>query len=227
WRNKSWLYDFENDLLRPLSLSTGDPFLTVYDALRRTDDSFYLATSRGLMVLDLRQAALRPLLLLNESRQVVVQRFNALFRTADGAIWMTTNAHLMRFHENEGTVRFNEALTDVRGFAADNEGRLWLATVHGLASWVPLTGRACTILAEDGGSDRLNHPSIRGLVYDGTNLIVGQTNKGIWLFNPATGRFRRPSFDPTPRGDALRLRLERDFINEIRTLRNGNHVVSA
>src|SRR5690606_32398242 len=107
WRNKSWLYDFENDLLRPLSLSTGDPFLTVYDALRRTDDSFYLATSRGLMVLDLRQAALRPLLLLNESRQVVVQRFNALFRTADGAIWMTTNAHLMRFHENEGTVRFN------------------------------------------------------------------------------------------------------------------------
>ncbi len=227
WRNKSWLYDFESDLLRPLSLSTGDPFLTVYGALRHTDDSFYLATSRGLMVLDLRQATLRPLLLLNESRQVVVQRFNALFRTADGAIWMTTNAHLMRFHENEGTIRFNEALTDVRGFAADNEGRLWLATVHGLASWVPLTSRVRTILAEDGGSDWLNHPSIRGLVYDGTNLIVGQTNKGIWLFNPATGRFRRPSFDPTPRGDALRVRLERDFINEIRTLRNGNHVVSA
>lgn len=61
----------------------------------------------------------------------------------------------------------------------------------------------------------------------GKNVIIGQTNKGVWLYNPNRKEYSRRVYEPGPAGEATRKRLENHFIDQIYTLHNGNHFISA
>lgn len=115
---------------------------------------------------------------------------------------------------------------DIRAIAEDRPGNLWLATVKGLTNLDVKNGRVASYLPGS-GRETVNSPSIRGLVFDGQKLVMGTTAGGIWLFDPFTKRFSRPSYTTGKEGDSLRKMVNKDFINRIVTRKNGDHLVLA
>ncbi len=82
-----------------------------------------------------------------------------------------------------------------------------------------MDGRCIFLLKEV--PDRLAFPSIRGIAYDGRNIILGPADLGIWLFNPETEQYRRPTYASAE----VKKKSEQDFIDAITTLRNGDHLI--
>ncbi len=62
-------------------------------------------------------------------------------------------------------------------------------------------------------------------MYDGKYLILGPADLGVWLYDPETRIFRRPRYPAGPEGQRLQRLIEGEFIDEITTLQNGNHLI--
>jgi len=108
------------------------------------------------------------------------------------------------------------------GVAEDDKGNLWFGGAGGFKKLNLSTGIVTPYPAVDGATDRLSHPSVRGMGYDGRYVIIGPTDKGVWLFDPKTERYRRPVYA----SDSVRRESERDFIDHLAVMRNGDIVVA-
>jgi signal transduction histidine kinase/ligand-binding sensor domain-containing protein len=243
WTGVLYLCDFSKGEVKNIDISrhlnnVQDFFIIVFHAVPNGRNKFLLATSKGMIEYDMDTGDFRQLKLFHKGKPL---EGNLVFRDIyvdDREIaWATyTNYGLISFKKNAadiGLVRNHE--TDmtkawdnhVRNFAEDEKGNIWLATVNGFARWNLQQGTIQPYFAKEGATDRINHYSIRGIVYDGRYLILGQTNKGIWLYDPVVNHYRRPAYLPGDTGEATRKKIEGDFIDQIYTLHNGNHVVVA
>ena len=236
WESKAWYYNFSNGIKQRIIEYPEDPTMTVLDAVPKDDLHFYIATFKGLLSYSPKQNVVEHLKLSLNGEPYPNQRINTLFTAKEDIIWGTTENSLFYFRNNNEGINFLKSgartssyqfSSDVRNFAQIHAGSLWMATDNGVTAWVLDTNTFVTLPMAEGAFNKINHPSIRGLVYDGENLIIGQTNKGLWLFNPNNGTFKRPYFKNGAIGDALRKKSEQDFVNQITTLQNGDHIVSA
>ncbi len=114
-------------------------------------------------------------------------------------------------------------IDDVRRVTEDKYGNLWTATGYGFARWDKKTNKWKLFPPVKGSKDQLTHESIRGIAYDGKYLILGPTNTGVWLFNTETEKYSRPSYN----SEETKEWIEKDYINDIITLQNGNHLIAA
>ncbi|HRP32399.1 MAG TPA: histidine kinase [Agriterribacter sp.] len=147
--------------------------------------------------------------------------------------WIATTDGIARFafrNQPMGYVRpkqmndeISAVVNDVRRMVQDESGDMWLATGYGFACWKKSRNEWEIFPPAKNDSTRLSHESIRGMVYDGKFLILGPTGKGLWLFNIKTHQYKRPVYE----SDETRRLSENDFVNEITTLKNGNHVILA
>ncbi len=234
WEHKSWYYNFSTRQQLRLSMPGEDSFLFVFDATAVGKNMHYLATSKGLAAYRAGTDSLQRLQLSFDGKLLPVQEYKGLYKGKEGIVWACTPSSLLGFNPFDENINFIQknvtapaywSSHNVRNFAEDEKGNLWLATIDGVTYWDIENNRFSTILAEENASDRLNHASIRGLVYDGTHLIIGQTNKGIWLYHPKTKTFKRPVFKNDENGRLLKKKIERAFIRQIKTLKNGDHIV--
>src|SRR5690606_36800940 len=135
---------------------------------------------------------LKDVWLSRHGEKIIQERYNALYADNYNRIWLAGENSLMYFYNNENHFHFiqNNAPStqmpfgEVRAFVETPQSNYWIATSQGLTYWNTQKQKFTTLQASDGANDRLNHASLRGLVYDGTYLIIGQTNKGIWLYHP-------------------------------------------
>ncbi len=243
WTGILYLYDFSRGEYKIIDLSrhlknVQDYFIVVEQAIPAGNDKFLLASSKGLLEYHVTSGDFRQLRLFHKGKPLEGNMvFLDLYLDKQGTAWAAYNNYglisfkkdageigLVRNHETDMTKAWDN---HVRNFAEDEKGNLWLATVNGFACLDQRQGTIQPFFAKEGATDRINHYSIRGIVYDGRNLILGQTNKGIWLYDPVTGKYKRPLYLPGENGEATRKKLEYDFIDQIYTLRNGDHVVSA
>ncbi len=236
WESKCWYYNFLTKEEKRLTLPGSDKFLLVFDVLPVEPETNYLATSRGLLVFNAITKDLQTVNLSYEGKPYLEQRYLALYRDNDREIWACTENSLIKFNilgetinfiQNDGSDPQHQFTRDVRNFVEVENGDLWLATVNGLTRWDVINNSFSKLMPSEDADDRLNHPSIRGLVYDGDNLIIGQTNKGIWIYNVKDKTFKRPLFSSDEKGRLLKEKSEQDFVKQIKTLKNGNHIVSA
>ncbi len=236
WEAKTWYYNFSTRERKRLKLPGPDTFLYVHNAFVTADDNIYLASSKGLLRYDLTSKELQKVVLTLGGLPYPETVFRAVYQRSKGHLWAATENSLLYIDRSKEHIRYvrnnpydsvQEFDNRIRNFAADNKGNLWLATGHGLTQWNLKKNTFSTIEASEGSTKGLNHASIRGLVYDGAHLIIGQTNKGIWLYNPESNTFKRPRFTDDPEGRALKEKVAQDFINQIKTLRNGDHIISS
>lgn len=234
WESKTWYYNFRTGKKMRLSMPGTDSFLTVIDAVALDENRYYLATTGGLLVYKPGTDHLRRIDLSLDGELLPVQLYRLLCKGKSGTVWTATSSNLFCFEASAGNINFiqNNLVSpayvgNVRNFAEDGKGNLWFATDTGLTYWDRENNSFSIIKAEENADDRLNHPSVRGLVYDGTRLIIGQTNKGVWLYNPKTKKFDRPEFENSEKGRLLRQKIEKDFIWHINTLKNGDHIIAA
>ncbi len=236
WEAKTWYYNFSTNERIPLTLSVSDPFLYVHGLVSAADKMVYLASSKGLLTFDRGTKELRKVVLTLGGLPFPETIFRTVYQRKSGHLWAATENSLLYVDQSKEHIRYvrsnpydsiQEFDNRIRNFAADDNGNLWLATGDGLTEWSLKKNSFRTLKALEGNTKGLDHASIRGLVYDGTYLIIGQTNKGIWLYDPKKKTFKRPLFAANKTGQIVKEKVAQDFINQIKTLRNGDHIISA
>jgi len=152
-----------------------------------------------------------------------------LFLDKDGIAWahsetmitalspLNKTLGLIRNKEQDPGKKWNNA---VAAFAEDNNNRLWVATGFGFTRLNYYTGAVEVFHPVENATDRLSHESIRGILFDGKNVILGPSNKGIWIYNPETKNYNRPEYA----NDSAKKLSEGDFFDMIYTARNGDHI---
>ena len=234
WETQCWYYNFSTGQRIRLSVPGTNPFLFVLDAIPVHKNEYYLATFKGILAYTPGTADLRRVYLSFDGKPLPLEEYRSLHKGKEGTVWACTPSNLLSFSSLKTHINFAQKdiadsggwqSDDVRSFAEDEQENLWMATVDGLTYWDIKQNKFFTIRGEENATDRLNHMAIRGLVYDGIKLIIGQTNKGIWLYDPKIEKFDRPEFKNNKEGRLLREKVERTYIHEIKTLKNGNHVI--
>lgn len=243
WELRSFFYDFSSDAITAVDLRETinrgvNNFFVVNDVLSLPDRKYLVTSSLGLIEFNDSSQTFRKLTLYHNGTPIREDRnFYGLYADNLQNAWISSFQGLIKLPKKErqfGWERNHEADPGrswnnyVRNFASDEKGNLWLATENGIAYWDINNGSAIyPLFAKETATDKMNHPSIRGLAYDGQHLIIGQTDKGIWLYHPIKKKYSRPEYGPGERGDSIRKKIENEFINQIYTLQSGNHVVAA
>lgn len=216
--------DFEKKVTRPVGTVHADrtgrsKFMQIYSGVKMKPDHFLLSSTQGLLEYEYCSGQFRaPAFyykgdVLNNTLSV-----RRLFKDPNGVVYMThadgvafcnplkKGINYLRYYTKDN-VSLPEI--DIRSFAEDKNGTLWIATLNGLASLDMKTGALKVVSASMDGST-INYPSVRDLAYHRDLLWVGTAGKGVWLYNIETGKFRRPVFDT----DSVGRSTERTFTTE-------------
>jgi ligand-binding sensor domain-containing protein/putative methionine-R-sulfoxide reductase with GAF domain len=238
WDNTSYWFDYRSRQTASIKLPAhlvkdNDAQLVVRSVIRYTNTNRYLfACSAGIYEYDAANHTLTAPLFAWNGRVVATSDYaNTLYMDKDGYVWMATIDGLARFSPFYSAIKLvrmrqlygnlQAGIDNVRRITQDKEGNLWLATGYGFAKWKKGSLDFKVYAPVRNRKDGLSHPSIRGLVYDGKNLILGPTDKGLWIFNPETETYKRPRY-----ADAATERLIlTDFIDDICPLYNGDYLV--
>lgn len=233
--NPRW-YQFSTRSISRASLGKDFPGYFSMRHMAAVDPPYFLiSTSEGMVEYDAgKKIFLKQNFLLN-GRRLATKEFGnyILYDEKDGYVWLATTDGIARFSIRNPPMALMKisqmdddvavSVNDIRKILEDKSGDIWVATGHGFACWKKKERKWILFPPVRNDSTRLSHESIRGLAYDGKYLILGPTNKGLWLFDIKTRRYKRPVYD----SEETRGLIEKDFINDILTLQNGNHIVVA
>lgn len=126
--------------------------------------------------------------------------------------------NLLRLQQTTGGMPLG--IDDVRGFTEDPSDNIWIATGNGFVRWNRTKSEIEHFTHGHANTNALNFPSIRGIHHDGRNLLVGQSQYGIWIFDPVQRKYRRPAYI----NEETKYASEHDFIDRFTALRNGDVV---
>lgn len=153
----------------------------------------------------------------------------SFYNEANGGIWFTNEQGLVYINPHKATIgliRSNAAAgenwnNNVKNITEDDEGNIWFATANGFCRIDKKSGTVKTWQSKFESGNYLNYPSVRSIGYSNDKIIIGQSEKGFWIFNPKTEIFTRPVFD----SDSLQRQFEAGFNSNMIQLRNGNFLI--
>jgi ligand-binding sensor domain-containing protein len=119
-----------------------------------------------------------------------------------------------------------EASDEIRNFAEDATGNIWMATNNGFVKWNRQTNNTQIYLPKTGADNHLNFASVRGIAVNGNKIIVGQSVGGIWIFDPLSETYRRPPLSQAPYKDSIAKWMTTEFLSGIHVLNNGNFITA-
>ncbi len=153
----------------------------------------------------------------------------------DGILWILGPQGIIFFRPGQHTIGWlrgynkegNDWNNTIKALAGDDAGNLWMATSTGLSGLNLKTGKIKSYHPESTPASVFQFPAIQGLVFDGTNLLLGPGAGGPLLFNPQTAAFKKPVYPHGEEGETLKKQVEQDYIYSIVTLASGDHLVLA
>jgi putative methionine-R-sulfoxide reductase with GAF domain/streptogramin lyase len=153
----------------------------------------------------------------------------SFYKEEDGNVWFANEEGLVHFNPGKNTIgliRSNAAAgenwnNNVRSIAEDEEGNLWFATANGFCRQDNKTGIIKTWLPKSEADNYLNFPSVRSIGTSNGKVVIGQSEKGFWIFNPKTEVFTRPVFE----NDSIQKQFRDGFNSNMMKLRNGNFLI--
>ena len=237
--SSSWA-DFSNQTITAIDFRNELPgknndFLYIRDALSLENGKILIASHSGLLELDKKEKRFRRLRLYHQGHALDPTPNNFdLMIDEDQRVWLIQANGLISFSPGKeviGLLRDREADGQytwpnyVRTFVEDDKGNLWIATSEGFGYWDLEKNTITMHAAIPNAKDRLNIPSVRGMILDEKYLIMGTSSGGVWLYDPVTDKYRRPSYASDSTGIALRKKLEVDFIKQIVVLPDGNYFI--
>lgn len=234
YRSNTWWYDFKAGTIRPIDpyayrLSEKRSFFGITGVAALEDNRFLITSRIGTYIYDLKvdrftkqqiYAAGKPVELWDMLTRVKIDE--------NGTAWAHDVNNIIAFNSlSNGAIgllrnyRFDlpHAWNNrVVGFAEDDRGNLWFGGAGGFRKLHLQTGEISNFPAVEGATNRLSHPSVRGMGFDGRYVILGPTDKGLWLFNPLNGQYKRPVYA----SDSVRRVSEGDFFDHLAVMRNGD-----
>jgi hypothetical protein len=140
---------------------------------------------------------------------------NNFFKEKDGTAWFTNEEGIFLLNPYTANVRLLRSTggnndqwnNDVRNFAEDNKGNIWFSTANGFCKWDKTNGRVTTWHPDFTATNYLNYSSVKAMGFSNNKIIIGQSEKGFWLFDPVKQTFSRPEFE----ADSLKKKFENGF----------------
>jgi putative methionine-R-sulfoxide reductase with GAF domain len=156
---------------------------------------------------------------------------NNYYSENNGTAWFTNEEGIVYFNPlayNIGLLRSDNNNTtypaatgwnnDVRNFAEDDKGNIWFSTANGFCKWDKTNGDVTTWAPDFTATNYLNYSSVKSIGFANGKIIIGQSEKGFWIFDPVKQTFSRPQFE----ADSLKKKFENGFNANMLQLRNGN-----
>lgn len=194
------------------------------------DNKYLMLTTAGLMEYNIKEDRFTKSGLYADGTPFEYENFlSRLFLDKDGVAWahaetiitaltpISKTLGLLRNKEQDPARKWNNTVTS---FAEDANNNLWIGTGFGFLHLNYQSGATEVFHPVENASDRLSHESIRGILFNGRYVILAPTDRGIWLFDSKTKKYRRPSY----KSDSVKNSSENDFYDMAYTDRKGNHI---
>jgi ligand-binding sensor domain-containing protein/two-component sensor histidine kinase len=236
WDYASWWYDFSKSSMKKIDVRKCfphdvDTFLNTRSFIRISPGTFLVSSHKGLLEYNASTDSFKKLNLYYDGHPLALYPSAVVYEDKMENIWMSYEGGLLTFNIAEpviGLLRNSSSSLEsgwnnnVRDLREDENGNLWFVTINGFAYWDLTSGKVYPFYQSGLKNSIQLYPSIRGIAYDGKYLILGPTDFGVWLYDVRHKSFSRPAYS----NEIIKQSLENDFINQIYTLQNGNHVIS-
>ena len=238
WNISSYWYDFSEGKTRRITIpdrtgTKGAIDLGVRSLIKVSPYKFIMAAREGLMDYDTRLDTFSPIRMYYRGANINTRDLaSSLYYDENWFVWMTTPEGIWRFtlfNKTFGLMQVQDRTEDlpfgvnnIRNIAEDQNGTLWLATGHGIVSWDKIKNETKVFPPMEKSQTQLAYPSVRGIAYDGRNLILAPADLGVWIFNPVTSKYSRPVYTTK---EVERISLH-DFFDGITRLKNGNFILT-
>ncbi|HYE56004.1 MAG TPA: GAF domain-containing protein, partial [Chitinophagaceae bacterium] len=143
---------------------------------------------------------------------------NIYMNHADGVFFMNSGTAFIQYFRNYRSGNVQMPDNDVRNFAEDELGNIWMATTNGITRLNMKSG-ALENFDPLNNSSTIDYPSYRQLLNDGPYLWIGTSGNGVWVYDKRTGLCKRPATDTNA--------LEQAYVWKILKLRNNKILVVA
>ena len=238
WTFYSYWHDFEKGKTYPVLIpslhSNGANFIK--DVKQLNEETFIVGAQHGVFEYNLSLDRFQKLSYYRAGRLLINDvMIQSIYIDAERKVWLGFPegiAHYDHFYETIGLMRNNDPdkigswTNTATNFAEDRKGNIWFVNGNGFAKWDLFTNQITSFPPVADALDRLSHLSVRGIVYDGKYIILGPTDKGLWLYEPETKKYHRPVYPSGEEGEKIKYASENDFVDQIRTLHNGDHVIA-
>lgn len=219
------------------SLVTGnrnEPYLRMSAGVELGNDSFLLSSNLGFILYDQNRSSFRmPVFYARGQLLRNNQSVRHILKDDSGNVFMSHAEGLVFFNPYQAPIHYimnyryaEDGLPDidVRGFAEDAEGNIWIATINGLAKLNVENGIMRSFSPGSGGF-QFDYPSIRYLLYQRSGVWVGTGGNGVWIYNMRERRFRRPTLAASRLSGVTPASMEREYIWKLLALHDGNVLV--
>jgi ligand-binding sensor domain-containing protein/putative methionine-R-sulfoxide reductase with GAF domain/two-component sensor histidine kinase len=234
--SQTWRLCFNNGEITEIQAKDAVPsakshFLRLYKGIPITKDRFLFPSNLGIMEYNSQTDSFHLPAVYCKGRLLDNNATERVFyKDGSGMVFMTHADGVAFFDPLAAPIHYvrdytyqNESIPDidVRSFAEDDAGNIWLGTINGIARLNMVSGVVKSFLPGS-GANNFNYPSLRHLVFKNNFLWCGTGGKGVWLFNTQTEKFSRPKFSKDSSGTQTALHLNGDFIWKMLPLADGN-----
>ena len=242
FNNYSYWFDFKNSAVTKIDIGRGlggpsSYFLRSYGVQQLNAAEYFVSSIHGLLLYNSQTKSFKKQQLYLEGKPLAHEELISDFMVDDQKnVWAVYGYGLIYFRAVEdqiGLVRNADIDAkhswdnNVRGFAEDERGNLWMATLNGFAYYDLENGKITPYQPDVNDSNTYSFPSIRGIATDNEYVVLGPTNRGLWLYHIKTKTFHRPLFQQNDTGKQLKDKLYNDFIDHILKLKSGDYIISA
>jgi putative methionine-R-sulfoxide reductase with GAF domain/ligand-binding sensor domain-containing protein len=160
---------------------------------------------------------------------------NNFFKEDNGTTWFTNEEGIFYWNPYIGSIGLLRSAgigagshtaaigwdNNIRNLTEDNKGNIWFGTANGFCKWDKTGGTVSTWTPDFTSTNYLNYPSVKSIGFAKGKIIIGQSEKGFWIFDPVKQTFSRPQFA----ADSLKKQFGKEFNTNMLQLRNGNFLV--
>lgn len=206
--------DFKSKSLKPLNIKQFDKkFLSeglFVSGVCRLDSRYLMIALayKGYHLYDSEDDSFKKVTLLYQNKKIIIQNSEnkSISCSDDGKIYLHDNEGLYVLLDPKRSFKhfaFNtdiepegeESSNTIRGFSEDSYGNIWVATTNGFGVWNVKKRTAKMYFPKPGATNYLNYFSVRSIqVLDNKRILVCQSEKDIWIFNPKLETFKPPNF---------------------------------
>lgn len=152
------------------------------------------------------------------------------FRDPDGTHWILSQDGILFFRPEAHTIGWingfagnqQSPANNIKALAEDSQGNIWLGTSGGISVLDVRTGQTAAVHDKQSGAFT---SEVRGLLFDGKNLIVAPSRALPMVLDPVSRAFTDVIYPEGAIGRRLRARLRDDLIATIVRMPDGNFLV--
>ncbi|MCF0070165.1 histidine kinase [Dyadobacter sp. CY261] len=210
---------------------TGIPLTELISITPLGPESKLVNTTKGCYLYNARSGAFSRAVLYQSGKPLPNDENYSDFLDRDGTKWILCQEGVLFFRPLAHTIGWLNGFpgayaglgNNVKAITEDGAGRIWLGTSRGIAVLDVRNGKVTPVNPGNQGSNHF--AEVKGLVFDGRNLIVARSGALPQILDPVRRSFSDLVYPEGTMGEALRAKLRGEVIATIVKMPSGDHLI--